>query len=84
MPLTRSPFTAEGRAVIVAIAHIEFNAIQLALDAVWRFAGLPEDFYRDWFAFAARESLHFTLLRDTSPRWPHDYGDFDAHDGQGP
>ncbi len=79
---TRSPFTAEGRAALLhAIAHIEFNAINLALDAVWRFAGLPEDFYRDWFRVAAEESLHFTLLREHLATLAHDYGDFDAHDG---
>ena len=79
---TRSPFTAEGRAALLhAIAHIEFNAINLALDAVWRFAGLPEAFYRDWLRVAAEESLHFTLLREHLATLGHDYGDFDAHDG---
>ena len=78
----RSPFTLEGRAALLhAIAHIEFNAINLALDAVWRFAGLPEAFYRDWFRVAAEESLHFTLLREHLATLAHDYGDFDAHDG---
>lgn len=79
---TRSPFTLEGRAALLhAIAHIEFNAINLALDAVWRFAGLPEDFYRDWLRVAAEESLHFTLLREHLRTLGHDYGDFPAHDG---
>ncbi len=79
---TRSPFTLEGRAALLhAIAHIEFNAINLALDAVWRFPGLPEPFYRDWFRVAAEESLHFTLLREHLRTLGHDYGDFDAHDG---
>ena len=48
---------------------------------MWRFAGLPEDFYRDWFRVAAEESLHFTLLREHLATLAHDYGDFDAHDG---
>ncbi len=79
---TRSPFTLEGRAALLhSIAHIEFNAINLALDAVWRFAGLPEDFYRDWLRVAAEESLHFTLLREHLNSLGHDYGDFAAHDG---
>ncbi len=79
---TRSPFTLEGRAALLhAIAHIEFNAINLALDAVWRFAGLPEAFYRDWFRVAAEEALHFTLLREHLLTLGHDYGAFDAHDG---
>ncbi|MBW8830875.1 MAG: ferritin-like domain-containing protein [Burkholderiales bacterium] len=79
---TRSPFTAEGRAALLhAIAHIEFNAINLALDAVWRFCGMPEQFYRDWLRVASEEALHFSLLREHLQSLGFDYGDFDAHDG---
>jgi uncharacterized ferritin-like protein (DUF455 family) len=79
---TRSPFTPEGRAALLhAIAHIEFNAINLALDAVWRFAGMPDAYYRDWLQVAAEEALHFTLLREHLRSLGADYGDFDAHDG---
>ncbi len=79
---SRSPFTLEGRAALLhAICHIEFNAINLALDAVWRFVGMPEAFYRDWLQVAAEEALHFTLLREHLQGLGHDYGDFDAHDG---
>jgi uncharacterized ferritin-like protein (DUF455 family) len=79
---TRSPFTPEGRAALLhAIAHIEFNAINLALDAVWRFADMPPQFYRDWSRVASEEALHFTLLREHLASLGHDYGDFDAHDG---
>ncbi|MBX3607064.1 MAG: ferritin-like domain-containing protein [Piscinibacter sp.] len=79
---TRSPFTREGRAALLhAIAHIEFNAINLALDACWRFAGFPAAFYRDWLRVAAEEALHFTLLREHLLSLGHVYGDFDAHDG---
>jgi uncharacterized ferritin-like protein (DUF455 family) len=78
----RGPGTEVGRAALLhAIAHIEFNAIDLALDAVWRFVGLPEDWYRDWARVAAEESLHFGLLTDELARRGHAYGDFDAHDG---
>ena len=78
----RSPFTAPGRAALLhAIAHIEFNAINLALDAVWRFAGMPPSYYADWLRVASEEALHFTLLRDHLRTLDHDYGDFDAHDG---
>ncbi|HET9644182.1 MAG TPA: ferritin-like domain-containing protein [Burkholderiaceae bacterium] len=78
----RTPFTPQGRAALLhAIAHIEFNAINLALDAVWRFAGMPTDFYFDWLQVAAEEALHFTLLRDHLRQLNQDYGDFDAHDG---
>jgi uncharacterized ferritin-like protein (DUF455 family) len=79
----RSPFTPEGRAALLhSVIHIEFNAINLALDAVWRFAGMPPDYYRDWLGVAAEEALHFTLLRDhLQASLGHDYGDFEAHDG---
>ena len=78
----RSPFTAEGRAALLhAVAHIEFNAINLALDAVWRYAGMPQAFYRDWWLVAADEARHFNLLRTHLQSLGHDYGDFDAHDG---
>lgn len=78
----RSVANAEGRAALLhAIAHIEFNAINLGLDACWRFAGLPADFYRDWLRVAAEEALHFTLLREHLRALGRDYGDFDAHDG---
>jgi uncharacterized ferritin-like protein (DUF455 family) len=78
----RSPFTLEGRAALIhAICHIEFNAINLALDAVWRFDGMPEAYYLDWLQVAAEEALHFTLLRAHLQTLGRDYGDFDAHDG---
>jgi uncharacterized ferritin-like protein (DUF455 family) len=79
----RSPFTLEGRAALLhAVAHIEFNAINLALDAVWRFAGMPDDYYRDWLGVASEEALHFGLVREhLRNALGHDYGDFDAHDG---
>ncbi len=78
----RSPFTLAGRAALLhAICHIEFNAINLALDAVWRFAGMPEPYYRDWLQVAGEEALHFSLLHDHLQTLGHRYGDFDAHDG---
>jgi uncharacterized ferritin-like protein (DUF455 family) len=78
----RSPAKPEGLAALLhAIAHIEFNAINLALDAVWRFEGMPEAFHHDWLLVAAEEALHFTLLADHLQSLGHDYGDFEAHDG---
>lgn len=68
--------------LIHAIAHIEFNAINLALDAVWRFDGMPEQYYRDWLLVAAEEARHFRLLRThLREHLGHDYGDFPAHQG---
>jgi len=78
----RTPFTPAGRAALLhAVAHIEFNAINLALDAVWRFPGLPEPYYRDWQRVAAEEALHFTLVAEHLRSLGHAYGDFEAHDG---
>jgi uncharacterized ferritin-like protein (DUF455 family) len=78
----RSAFTPGGRAALLhAVAHIEFNAINLALDAVWRFAGMPGDYYSDWLRVAAEEAQHFTLLRDHLATLDCRYGDFPAHDG---
>ncbi len=68
-------------ALIHALAHIEFNAIDLALDAVQRFTHMPPAFHGDWLRVAAEEAHHFRLLRDHLRTLGHDYGDFPAHDG---
>ena len=74
--------TPEGRAALVhSIAHIELNAIDLALDIVWRFPGMPEGFYRDWTLVAKEEAKHFMLLRDHLVTLGFDYGAFRAHNG---
>lgn len=74
--------TEAARAVLLhAIAHIEFNAINLALDAVWRFADMPEAFYADWLCVAAEEAHHFGLLQARLVQFGRTYGDFPAHDG---
>ena len=74
--------TDAGRAAFVhAVAHIEFNAIDLAWDAVYRFRGLPDAYYADWVGVAADEARHFALLRARLREFGHDYGDFDAHNG---
>lgn len=79
---TRSMVTVEGRAALIhALAHIEFNAINLALDMVWRFADLPQAFYADWLTVAAEEAYHFTLLKDHLICLGFDYGYFSAHHG---
>jgi len=68
-------------ALIHALAHIEFNAINLALDAAQRFPGFPVDYYGDWLKVAAEEAYHFQLLRDHLRSLGWDYGDFPAHAG---
>jgi uncharacterized ferritin-like protein (DUF455 family) len=78
----RSLGTVAGRAALIhALAHIELNAIDLAADIVWRFEGLPEEFYRDWITVAREEAMHFQLLRAHLRSAGYDYGDFPAHNG---
>ena len=74
--------SAEGHAALLhAIAHIEFNAINLALDCVYRFRGLAADFYTGWADVAAEEASHFGLVCERLRALGHDYGDFPAHNG---
>jgi uncharacterized ferritin-like protein (DUF455 family) len=76
----RSMNTVEGRAMLIhALAHIEFNAINLALDALWRFPGLPPAYYTDWLKVAEEESLHFSLVAAHLVTLGYAYGDFTAH-----
>jgi uncharacterized ferritin-like protein (DUF455 family) len=76
----RSMRTVEGRAALLhALAHIEFNAINLALDAVWRFADMPEAYYRDWLKVAIEEAYHFSLLQAHLQTLGYKYGDFTGH-----
>jgi uncharacterized ferritin-like protein (DUF455 family) len=72
----------EGRAALIhAIAHIEFNAINLACDAIYRFRGMPDAYYSDWVGIADDEARHFELLVARLAELGHAYGDFDAHNG---
>jgi len=78
----RKMHTNEGRAAMVhSIAHIEFNAINLALDVVYRFRGQTEAFYRDWMKIAQEEAYHFSLLVAHLKKLGYAYGDFNAHNG---
>lgn len=78
----RNANTQEGRAALIhALCHIEFNAINLALDAVYRFRDMPTDFYRDWLQVASEEAYHFTLLAEHLGTLGYQYGDFPAHNG---
>ncbi len=76
----RSMRTVEGRAALIhALAHIEFNAINLALDAVWRFENMPENYYSDWLKVASEEAYHFSLLNAHLQTLGFSYGDFAGH-----
>lgn len=81
LPRRRNSAETGTATLIHAIAHIEFNAINLGWDAVARFPGLPRQFYDDWARVAFEESQHFTLLRDHLKSLGYDYGSFPAHNG---
>jgi len=74
--------TTEGVAALIhAVAHIEFNAINLACDAIYRFRDMPDTYYEDWARVAADEAYHFSLLQERLEQLGYGYGDFPAHNG---
>jgi len=76
----RSMATNDGRASLIhALTHIEFNAINLALDAIWRFPAMPKAYYLDWLKVAREEAYHFRLLSEHLAKMGYAYGDFPAH-----
>ncbi|MBU3607486.1 ferritin-like domain-containing protein [Polynucleobacter nymphae] len=82
-PLTvpkRKMDTLEGRlSLLHSLAHIEFNAMNLALDAIWRFANMPAQYYVDWLKVAKEEAYHFSLIESHLQSVGVTYGDFPAH-----
>ena len=80
----RSLHTLKGRiALLHALAHIELNAVDLALDIVARFTTerVPHSFFDGWMQVAFEEAKHFRLIRDRLRDLGADYGDLPAHDG---
>ena len=76
----RSSATEQGKLIFIhALAHIEFNAINLALDIIWRFKNLPNKFYSDWLKVAYEESIHFQMLNSYLKKFNLNYGSFNAH-----
>jgi uncharacterized ferritin-like protein (DUF455 family) len=72
--------TVEGRAILWhSLAHIEFNAMNLALDAIWRFPDMPQEYYEDWLKVAKEEAYHFSLVNQHMQSFGFSYGDFPAH-----
>lgn len=72
----------EGQqALMHSIAHIEFNAINLALDAIYRFQDMPRAYYEDWLGVAGEESYHFQMIREHLFHLGAEYGDMPAHNG---
>jgi uncharacterized ferritin-like protein (DUF455 family) len=83
MPRRGRGGSERGRiALIHALAHIEFVAIDLALDAAGRFGGQRGDqFVSDWLGVAADEAMHFALLARRLVTLGTHYGALPAHDG---
>lgn len=81
LPRRRLHSVAGRAALLHALAHIEFNAINLAWDAVCRFADMPESYYRDWALVGAEEAYHFSLLNGRLQTLGYAYGDLPAHNG---
>jgi len=78
----RSMGSEQGRiALLHALAHIEFNAINLALDAAYRFRDMPAAYYSDWLQVASDEARHFCLLADRLESLDSHYGALEAHAG---
>lgn len=81
--LNRRKITSKiGHAALIhSICHIEFNAINLAWDAVYRFHDMPEQYYSDWVKVAKEEAYHYQLLSEHLASLGYAYGDFTAHNG---
>lgn len=83
MPKRGKGGSERGRiALIHALAHIEFAAIDLAFDMAGRFGGqFPPEFVDDWMKVGADEAMHFALLDRRLNQLGSHYGAMPAHDG---
>lgn len=88
VPRRRLSSDAGRAALLHAVAHIEFNAIDLAFDMAVRFAHAPEldgsdrdAFIGDWLGVGDDEARHFTMIAARLSALDTIYGDLDAHDG---
>jgi uncharacterized ferritin-like protein (DUF455 family) len=80
VPRRRGFETDEKKAVLLhAIVHIEYSAIDLALDACYRFRNMPIEFYIDWLEVAEDEIRHFKLINNLLEKTGYRYGDFPVH-----
>jgi len=78
----RSFASGAGRVRLLhAFAHIEFNAVNIALDAIYRFREVPDSYIGDWLGVAAEEAVHYTMLESELRRRGSFYGELDAHGG---
>ena len=82
LPARKDFDNPEGLATLVhAITHIEYSAIDLALDAVYRFPDMPMEYKVDWLVVAQDEIRHFKMLKELLDELGYKYGDFPVHCG---
>ena len=83
MPKRRKAGSERGRiALWHSLAHIEFVAIDLAVDLIGRFGGeFPRGFVDDWIGVAADEAMHFALIDRRLRQLGSHYGALPAHVG---
>ncbi|MFA6196639.1 MAG: ferritin-like domain-containing protein [Sulfurimonas sp.] len=72
--------TKEGQIILLhAILHIEYSAIDLALDAAYRFSHMPKQYYDDWLEVADDEVRHFLMLEKLLNELGAEYGAIEVH-----
>jgi len=80
LPKIKNFNTIEGKKYLIhTILHIEYSAIDLALDAALRFKNLPIQYYKDWLEVADDEIRHFLMLENLLTELGGKYGDFQVH-----
>ncbi len=80
VPVRNNLSTVEGQSrMLHAIAHIEYSAIDLALDAAYRFRNLPEKYYTDWLEVAREEVDHFEMICSLLEKTGVEYGHYPVH-----
>ena len=80
VPKRRNLTTKDGQIILLhAIIHIEYSAIDLALDAAYRFSNMPKEYYDDWLEVADDEIRHFNILNDLIEELGGKYGDLEVH-----
>jgi len=82
LPARKDFESKEGLATLIhAITHIEYSAIDLALDAVYRFPQMPQAYKQDWLVVAQDEIRHYKMLNEMLEALGYAYGDFPVHCG---
>jgi len=80
VPKRKNYMSKEGKTFLLhAIAHIEYSAIDLALDAAYRFRDLPKAYYDDWLKVADDEVRHFVMIESLLIELGASYGSVEVH-----